>query len=127
MEADLKNNYLYWMMFSKWKEEKKEMGEPVKKIWGNPNFNNAPPNHRNLEDEWTDQTPDVEMVFPDDSEIDKMNIKLDMFDVERFNSINAERDNRLSEMQKEDAIFDLDKMDKQLFNSLDQEEQREYQ
>ena len=99
MEDDLKNNYLYWMMFYKWKKQKEDLGEPMKAVWGNPNFNNAPPNHRKLENEWTDETEELNLIFPDEAEIDNMDIHLDMFDVERFNSINDERKKNITELE----------------------------
>lgn len=70
------------------------------------------------------------MSWPTVDEIDKMDLNVDMFDVERFNSIQEERLKNISEIEKENYIssgkYDLDAMDDKLFKFLEPEEQKEY-
>jgi len=70
------------------------------------------------------------MTMPTVEDIDKMNLNIDMFDVERFNSLQEERIKNISEIEKksyiQDGKYDLDAMDDKLFKFLEPEEQKEY-
>ena len=128
--GDLRNNYLYWIMFNNWKKKKGALGDPPKGEWGMPKLERE--DDRTRRDEWTGlDTNQVTLTFPDVDEIDKMDIKIDMFDVERYNSVNDERIGNIKTLEKEnyknkDGNYDLEKMDDKLFKALDPKEKKEF-
>lgn len=68
--------------------------------------------------------------WPTPEEIQKMDLNLDMFDVERFNSMNEERTKNVSKLEKENYIKDgkwqQDALDEEMSKFLTGEEQKEY-
>lgn len=67
------------------------------------------------------------LTFPSVEEIDKMELNLDMFDIERFNSIQEERIGNISAIEKENYIkedgkYNVDQLDNELFKFLEPEE-----
>ena len=84
LSEDLWNNYAYLIMFNNWKKKKEGMGDMPSEYWGKPQMGHDP--------HWTPRNPWTEaehngMQFPTVEEIDKMNLNIDLFDVEWFNSL----------------------------------------
>lgn len=80
--------------------------------------------------EWIENEA-AKISWPTPEEIDNMDLNLDMFDIERFNSLNEERINNISKLEKDNYIgqdgkWNKDSLDKEMLNHLEPEEKKEY-
>lgn len=83
---------------------------------------------RTRRDEWL-EFDEENIKFPSPEEIDKLNLDVDFFDVDKFHNLNLQRLEKLGKPKKEEDKrfkFDINQLDDNLFGKLDTERQKSY-
>lgn len=122
LQEDLRHNYVYQILFENWKRKHKALAPYDRKSVELPDLQD---DTRTRRDEWL-EFDEENIRFPSPEEIDKMNLDIDFFDVDKFHDLNMERIKKLGKAEKpEDKRFkyDINVLDDKLFGKLDTERQ----
>lgn len=123
LQEDLRHNYVYQILFENWKKKHKALAPYGRKEMKLPDLED---DDRTRRDEWL-EFDEEKIKFPSPEEIDKMNIKDDFFDVDKFHELNVKRLDKLGKPKKEEDKrfkFDIDQLDDKLFGRLDEEKEK---